>query len=81
QDSPIKSMAISLAFPLLFHPFLLPITLIPPLTKLFPKRSSYIPKSLPAILPNIHIQRKPLQQPHSNTNTSTNQPHPYNPPN
>ena len=48
EDSAIKSMGISLAFGVLFDAFIVRMTLIPALTKLFGKGSWYIPKWLVA---------------------------------
>lgn len=78
EDSAIKSMGISLAFGVLFDAFVVRMTLIPALTKLFGKGSWYIPKWLGGILPKIDIEGKALEEGHSNTNTSTNEAHRYN---
>ena len=78
EDSAIKSMGISLAFGVLFDAFVVRMTLIPALTKLFGKGSWYIPKWLGGILPKIDIEGKALEEGHSNTNTSTNKAHRYN---
>lgn len=67
EDSAIKSMGISLAFGVLFDAFIVRMTLIPALTKLFGKGSWYIPKWLGSVLPKIDIEGKALDQDHSNT--------------
>src|SRR5699024_4170838 len=46
DDVTIKSMGISLAFGVLFDAFIVRITLIPALTKLFGNDSWYMPKSI-----------------------------------
>lgn len=78
EDSAIKSMGISIAFGVLFDVFVVRMTLIPALTKLFGKGSWYIPKWLGGILPKIDIEGKALEEGHSNTNTSTNKAPRYN---
>ncbi|MEX2948770.1 MMPL family transporter [Staphylococcus warneri] len=62
DDMAIKSMGISLAFGVLFDAFVVRMTLIPALTKLFGKASWYMPKWLGSILPELDIEGKALEK-------------------
>ena len=62
DDSAIKSMGIALGFGVLFDAFVVRMTLIPALTKLFGKASWYLPKWLGAVLPNIDVEGKALEE-------------------
>ena len=62
DDSGIKSMGIALGFGVLFDAFVVRMTLIPALTKLFGKASWYLPKWLGAVLPNIDVEGKALEE-------------------
>ncbi|MCJ1667135.1 MMPL family transporter [Staphylococcus sp. NRL 19/737] len=61
DDTMIKSMGISLAFGVLFDAFIVRMTLIPALTKLFGNASWYLPKWLGAVLPKIDVEGKALE--------------------
>lgn len=61
DDVMIKSMGIALAFGVLFDAFIVRMTLIPALTKLFGNASWYMPKWLNRILPKIDIEGHALQ--------------------
>ena len=62
DDSAIKSMGIALGFGVLFDAFVVRMTLIPALTKLFGKASWYLPKWLGAVLPNVDVEGKALEE-------------------
>lgn len=62
DDVTIKSMGISLAFGVLFDAFIVRMTLIPALTKLFGKASWYMPKWLDRVLPRIDVEGHALQE-------------------
>ncbi|PCF49247.1 MMPL family transporter [Staphylococcus delphini] len=62
DDMAIKSMGISLGFGVLFDAFIVRMTLIPALTKLFGRASWYMPKWLNRILPNVDVEGTALQQ-------------------
>ncbi|WP_415425094.1 MMPL family transporter [Staphylococcus borealis] len=62
DDSAIKSMGIALGFGVLFDAFVVRMTLIPALTKLFGKASWYLPKWLGSVLPNIDVEGKALEE-------------------
>lgn len=61
DDVMVKSMGIALAFGVLFDAFIVRMTLIPALTKLFGQASWYLPKWLNRILPKIDIEGHELQ--------------------
>ncbi|POA00917.1 MMPL family transporter [Staphylococcus massiliensis CCUG 55927] len=56
NDVMIKSMGIALAFGVLFDAFVVRMTIIPALTKLFGRASWYMPKWLKRILPHVDIE-------------------------
>lgn len=56
DDVAVKSMGIALAFGVLFDAFIVRMTLIPALTKLFGRASWYLPKWLDRILPKIDVE-------------------------
>ncbi|WP_147640686.1 MMPL family transporter [Mammaliicoccus lentus] len=62
DDVTIKSMGISLAFGVLFDAFIVRMTLIPALTKLFGNASWYMPKWLDRLLPKIDVEGHALQE-------------------
>ncbi|WP_210129987.1 MMPL family transporter [Staphylococcus sp. GDX8P54P] len=62
DDSAIKSMGIALGFGVLFDAFVVRMTLIPALTKLFGKASWYLPKWLGSVLPNIDVEGKAFSE-------------------
>lgn len=62
DDMAIKSMGMSLGFGVLFDAFVVRMTLIPALTKLFGRASWYMPKWLDRILPNVDVEGTALQQ-------------------
>lgn len=62
DDVTIKSIGIALGFGVLFDAFVVRMTLIPALTKLFGKASWYLPKWLGAILPKIDVEGKALEE-------------------
>ncbi|MCY1029424.1 MMPL family transporter, partial [Mammaliicoccus sciuri] len=62
DDVMIKSMGIALAFGVLFDAFIVRMTIIPALTKLFGRASWYIPNWLNAILPKIDIEGHALSE-------------------
>ncbi len=76
DDITVKAMGISLGFGVLFDAFIVRMTLIPALTKLFGRASWYLPKWLDRILPKIDVEGHGLQedtenesgQPASNSN-------------
>ena len=55
-------MGIALGFGVLFDAFVVRMTLIPALTKLFGKASWYLPKWLGAVLPNVDVEGKALEE-------------------
>ncbi|MBC1230597.1 MMPL family transporter [Listeria booriae] len=55
-DAMIKSIGIALGFGVLFDAFVVRLTIIPALTKLFGKGSWYMPKWLDKILPSLDIE-------------------------
>ena len=55
-------MGIALGFGVLFDAFVVRMTLIPALTKLFGKASWYLPKWLGAVLPNVDVEGKALKK-------------------
>lgn len=61
EDVMIKSMGLSLAFGVLFDAFIVRMTLIPALTKLFGSAAWYMPKWLNRFLPNVDIEGHALQ--------------------
>jgi len=61
DDVMIKSLGISLAFGVLFDAFIVRLTLIPALTKLFGPVSWYMPKWLDRLLPKVDIEGHALQ--------------------
>ncbi len=69
DDMAIKSMGISLAFGVLFDAFVVRMTLIPALTKLFGKASWYMPKWLRNTLPELDIEGKALEQDSNRANS------------
>lgn len=71
DDTMIKSMGISLAFGVLFDAFIVRMTLIPALTKLFGNASWYLPKWLGAILPKIDVEGKALESDDNHHQTSS----------
>lgn len=60
-DSMIKSIGIALGFGVLFDAFIVRLTIIPALTKLFGKASWYLPKWLDKILPSLDIEGHDLK--------------------
>ncbi|MCY1049592.1 MMPL family transporter, partial [Mammaliicoccus sciuri] len=62
DDVMIKSMGIALAFGVLFDAFIVRMTIIPALTKLFGRASWYIPNWLNSILPKIDIEGHALSE-------------------
>ncbi|GGG98650.1 MMPL family transporter [Staphylococcus pragensis] len=71
DDTMIKSMGISLAFGVLFDAFIVRMTLIPALTKLFGNASWYLPKWLGAVLPKIDVEGKALESDDHHHQTSS----------
>ncbi|GKV68907.1 fatty acid efflux MMPL transporter FarE [Sporosarcina sp. NCCP-2716] len=61
DDVMIKSLGIALAFGVLFDAFIVRLTLIPALTKLFGPMSWYMPKWLDRLLPKVDIEGHALQ--------------------
>lgn len=55
-DPMIKSIGIALGFGVLFDAFIVRLTIIPALTKLFGKASWYMPKWLDKVLPSMDIE-------------------------
>lgn len=70
DDSAIKSMGIALAFGVLFDAFVVRMTLIPALTKLFGNASWYLPKWLGAVLPNVDVEGKALEEDNHDSSAS-----------
>lgn len=62
DDVIIKSLGIALAFGVLFDAFIVRLTLIPALTKLFGDASWYLPKWLDRILPKLDIEGHALEK-------------------
>lgn len=62
DDATIKSIGIALGFGVLFDAFIVRMTIIPALTKLFGKASWYLPKWLDGIMPQIDIEGKALEE-------------------
>ncbi|GAB4074246.1 fatty acid efflux MMPL transporter FarE [Barrientosiimonas marina] len=62
DDVIIKSLGIALAFGVLFDAFIVRLTLIPALTKLFGNASWYLPKWLNRVLPKIDIEGYALEE-------------------
>src|SRR5699024_3491238 len=62
DDVIIKSLGIALAFGVLFDAFIVRLTLIPALTKLFGDASLYLPKWLDRILPKLDIEGHALEK-------------------
>ncbi|BGE81363.1 MMPL family transporter [Staphylococcus petrasii] len=71
DDTMIKSMGLSLAFGVLFDAFIVRMTLIPALTKLFGNASWYLPKWLGAVLPKIDVEGKALESDDNHHQTSS----------
>lgn len=61
EDQTIKSIGVSLSFGVLFDAFIVRMTLIPALTKLFGHASWYLPKWLQRVLPKIDVEGKALE--------------------
>lgn len=70
DDTAIKSMGLSLAFGVLFDAFIVRMTLIPALTKLFGNASWYLPKWLGVILPKIDVEGKALEEHHESSTSN-----------
>ncbi|PTE69385.1 hypothetical protein BUY46_03820 [Staphylococcus devriesei] len=70
DDSAIKSMGIALGFGVLFDAFVVRMTLIPALTKLFGKASWYLPKWLGAVLPNVDVEGQALEEDNHDSSAS-----------
>ena len=66
DDTTIKSMGLALAFGVLFDAFIVRMTLIPALTKIFGNASWYLPKWLAAIIPNVDVEGKALESDNNN---------------
>ena len=65
-------MGIALGFGVLFDAFVVRMTLIPALTKLFGKASWYLPKWLGAVLPNVDVEGKALEEDNHHDTSSEN---------
>ncbi|MDT3995643.1 MMPL family transporter, partial [Mammaliicoccus fleurettii] len=72
DDVMIKSMGIALAFGVLFDAFVVRMTIIPALTKLFGRASWYLPNWLNTILPKIDIEGHALSENNSVEQTTEN---------
>lgn len=73
DDTAVKSMGLSLAFGVLFDAFIVRMTLIPALTKLFGNASWYLPKWLSALLPKIDVEGKALEDHHQSSTSNKTQ--------
>lgn len=62
DDVMIKSMGLALAFGVLFDAFIVRMTLIPALTKLFGRAAWYMPKWLDRVLPKMDIEGHALRE-------------------
>lgn len=71
DDIAIKSIGLALAFGVLFDAFIVRMTLIPALTKLFGNASWYLPRWLDKIIPEIDVEGKALEEEMNNKNSET----------